>query len=155
MNPWLRLFSDVFKFIGLLFRRPRLLLFLVIFVVGIGGIGFWIPLYKHMSTPTYSAMEFYRNLSTYLIAIAITSFAERFLLRKPEGDERNLAIFVFALGTAVVVPSIMILTCDISALAFKCSRIAIPATLWLWFIALGDSPAFEEADARSAIGGVV
>jgi hypothetical protein len=151
MNPWLRLLSDIFKFCSLVLSRPRLLLFLIVFVIGIGGIGIWIPLYKCDPGKLNLELDVYRSLATYLIAIAISSFAERFFLRKPEYDQRNLMIFAFGLGAVAVVAGIVMLTQV--QFSSKWVGMGTGATLWLWFIALGDSPAFEEANANSAIGG--
>lgn len=151
----MQLFGAIFKFAVLVFRRPRLLLFLLVFVIGVGGIGVWIPLSKLKPGDTNLELDVYRNLATYLIAIVITSFAERFILRKPEGDDRTLAVFAFGLGVAGVVPAILILSRDSLDQFFGYARIAVAATLWLWFIALADSPAFEEGDAGSTLGGKV
>ena len=97
-------------------------------------------------------MDVYRNYAAWVIAIAITSFAE-FLLRKPTRDERTLTLFLFGVAIAGTAPGIFILLNDSTELARICTWVSGIATLWLWFIALADSPSFEEGDAVSAIGG--
>jgi hypothetical protein len=146
--------GGLFGFFRLLFRRPRVLLYFVIIVIGIGGTGIWIPLWQLHSGGTTTAMDVYRNYATWVIAIAITSFAE-FLLRKRERDERTVTLFLLGLAIVGTVPAIALLISQSVTVAKYCTWVSAAAALWLWFIALADSPSFEEEDARTAIGGAL
>ena len=150
MNPWLRLLGGAFKFIGLLAGRPRLALYFIIIVIGIGGVGIWIPLFQFKNGGQVGEMDVYRNFATYVIAIAVTAFAE-FLLRNKE--ELTLTMFALGLTLAGAVPAVVILVHDSPTIAATCAKISVFATLWLWFIALADSPSFEEGESDDQLGG--
>ena len=149
MNPWLRLLGKTFEFVVLLFSRPRLALYFIVIVLGVGGVGVWIPLFQLKCGGQIGLMEVYRSFATYAIAIAVTAFAE-FLLRNK--DELTLMMFAFGLTLVGAVPAVVILVHDSTTVAATCTKISIFATLWLWFIALADSPAFDEGDARTTLG---
>lgn len=149
MNPWLRLFGKAFEFIMLLWSRPRLALYFIIIVLGVGGVGVWIPLFQLKHGGQIGLIDVYRSFATYAIAIAVTAFAEFFLRNRAE---LTLMMFAFGLGLVGAVPAVVILVEDSIPLATTCAKISIFATLWLWFIALADSPSFEEGDARDALG---
>jgi len=149
MNPWLRLFGKAFEFIVLLFSRPRLALYFIVIVLGVGGVGVWIPLFQLKYGGHIGLIDVYRSFATYAIAIAVTAFAE-FLLRNK--DELTLMMFAFGLTLVGAVPAVVILVQDSTMLAATCTEISIFATLWLWFIALADRPEFEEGDARTTLG---
>lgn len=147
MNPWLRLFAEAFNFIVLLAGRPRLALYFIIIVIGIGGVGIWIPLFQWKNGGSIGQLDVYRNFATYVIAIAVTAFAE-FLLRNKE----DLTLTMFALGLALAgaVPGVIILVNDSLSVSALCFKVSIVATLWLWFIALADSPSFAEKASGDA-----
>jgi hypothetical protein len=151
MNPWIKLLADIFGFFILLARRPRVLLFFVIIVLGVGGLGVWIPLGQHLNDGAIFEIDVYRSFATYIIAIAITSFAE-FLLRKDDEDNRTLTLFLLGMALVGTVPAIIILFNNSIQWAHICALISAIATLWLWFIALSGSEAFEEGDARVTLG---
>jgi len=158
MNPWLKFLGEIFKFIILITRRPRLLLFLLVFVIGIGGISIWISWYRWKHGAAELELDVYKNLATYLIAIVTTSFAERFILRKPDAeDERTLTVFAFGLGVAGIFSAVVMLMLTFTAISevYLYARIGIITTLWLWFIAVANNPAFEEGSAISTLGGKV
>jgi hypothetical protein len=151
MNPWLNLLTGLFRFFGLLASRPRVLLFFVIVVLGVGGVGVWIPLGQHLNDGKILEIDVYRSFATYIIAIAITSFAE-FLLRSEGEDNGTLRLCLLGMALVGTVPAIIILCHDSISWAYFCSWISAIATLWLWFIALSGSPTFEEGDPRTTLG---
>jgi len=151
MNPWVRLLAGLFGFFALLWQRPRVLLFFLIIVLGVGGVGVWIPLGQHLNSGQVLAIDVYRNFATYVIAIAITSFAE-FLLGNHDGDNRTLTLFLLGMALVATVPAIVILFNTSLTMAHTCAWISSIATLWLWFIAISGSATFEEANPRDTLG---
>jgi len=149
MNAYLRLLGKSLEFVVFLCTRPRLALYFIIIVLGVGGVGVWIPLFQLKSGGQIGVLEVYRNFATYAIAIAVTAFAE-FLLRNK--NELTLTMFALGLTLAGAVPAVIILVRDSPTLAMTCTKISTFATLWLWFIALADSPSFDEGDARTTLG---
>jgi len=153
MNAWLRVLASIFRFWNPLQTRPRLLIFLVIIVIGVGGIGVWIPLGQLLSGATIKPIEVYRCFAAYVIAIAITSFAE-FVIEGNQGD-RTLTLILVGFVLAACIPAAIIFVGESLCRAKICTWISSIFTLWLWLVALADRQAFEEEDPQQAIGGAI
>ena len=98
-------------------------------------------------------IDLYRCFATYVIAIAITSFAEYSLERG--GEDGTLTLILFGFVLVVSIAAVLILVIDSVATAKICTGVSSLLTLWLWLIAVADRSSFEEADPQQAIGGAI
>ncbi len=154
MNQWWKFFGRIFRFPVRLITQPRLLLYFVFFIVLFGGLGTWISWGQWLANRHSDILNVYHNFATYLIAIAVTAFADYLMVKRDE-DNRTLTLFLFALVLISGIASVLTLVMRAGETVKSCAIIGGVITWILWLIVNADNENLTEDDALSAIGGTI
>jgi hypothetical protein len=135
----------------------RLLFYLIFFVIGIGGLGVWIPLYQmHMPKPTITLPNVIASIATLVISLAVTAYAD-FQLQTSEraaGKTKKLiflALMVFSAGAgvcALILPD--------TNLSLKVVYLGSGLAILKWVLVNASNPAFaDDSNSIAALGGQI
>ena len=133
----------------------RLIFYLLFFVVGIGGLGVWIPLYQmHMPTPTITLTNVVASIATLIISLGVTAYADFQLQTSehPAGKTKKivfLALMLLSAGTGVC--ALIIPDPDLS---LKIVSIGSGLAILKWVLVNASNPAFaEDSNSIATLGG--
>jgi hypothetical protein len=133
----------------------RLLFYLVVFVIGIGGLGVWIPLYQmHMPKPTITLPNVIASIATLVISLAVTAYADFQLQPGERGAGKTkklcfLALMVFSAGAGVCA----LILPDIN-LSLKVVCLGSGLAILTWVLVNASNPAFaDDSNSIAALGG--
>jgi hypothetical protein len=135
----------------------RLLFYLVFFVVGIGGLGVWIPLYQmHMPKPTITLTNVIASIATLVISLSVTAYAD-FQLQsseRPAGKTRK--IFFFALMLLSAGAGVCALILPDTILSLKIVYLGSGLAIFKWVLVNASNPAFsDDSNSIATLGGSI
>ncbi len=162
---WRNLAIEIFKRLIDPLRYPTYVIYFLVVIVFVGGLGFWIPFFQKETT----SMVLAQQLSTYLLAIAAASFADicfNFFTNLKRGkededeeeefrintDKKNSTMmslwsFAFMMTVATVALGIYCLvgTGTDGEQAYRYSLIGTALSLILWLLANYDNRKLKES----------
>ena len=134
----------------------RLLVYLVVCVVGFGGLGVWIPIAQMKLGVLSATVEgVISNLATLVISVAVTAYADFQLRAQPGAGKTKRLLF---LGIVLLAAAL-----GVCALIISNKEIALPLALagsvlavLKWVLVNSSNPSFgEDTNPISSLGGPV
>lgn len=135
--------------------QPNFVVFLILAVVGVGGLGFWIELYAYLSAPAspVKTLAATRTAVMTMFPAVVGSAALQAIWAQNDLNFRSIAIFAPAI--LFVVAIIVGPNAAISdAAALTVGLLAWAVSLWVWILVNADAPEFRDhISPTAAIGG--
>jgi len=94
------------------------------------------------------------NFATYIIAIAVTAFAD-YLMTKRENENRTLTLALFGLALISALAAVVVLVVDTMDTVKTCATMGAASAALLWLIINDENENLTEGNPLSAIGGTV
>lgn len=140
----------------LAFCWGRYVIYLAVFVVGFGGLGFWIPFIKYrMAIVDATEAAVFANLATYIVAIAVTAFADYLVAESTGEDHRTRALWLFSLTLFAAIPATIVILTPNRWLQLHCSQVGAVAAALVWMLVNGQNPNLVDANPIATLGGDV
>jgi hypothetical protein len=137
--------------------KSRLFVYFLVFILGFGALGVWIPIVEILlQVPNIKVDEVVSNLATLVISMALLAYADSQLARNPQNeDDRTPKLILFAImllaGTggvcALVIKKIPL------ALIIACAGAVFAVVEWFWVNL--KNPNFQTVDATAPLGGTI
>ncbi len=121
------------RFWKFLISWVRFVVYFAIIIMGIGGLGVWITFGQYkLNVPGVLVPNVLSNLATFIIAIAVNSFAD-YLITKGEGDERTKALILFSFTILSTAAAVCILVVSTQQIKEACAWLGgvLAALTWL------------------------
>lgn len=152
-HAW-RFVKRTFRFPWRLLTNVRLLLYFLIVVCFIGALGTLIPLAQiYIGDTTISWLSVHRSLATYVIAIAVTAFADCVVNRREE-DDPTFTLLLLGLTLLSAAFAIVVLIVDRNDLVSKLSPSGAVLAAMVWLMVHDADPSLTpEDDPYSMLGG--
>lgn len=133
----------------------RLVLYLIFFVVGIGGLGVWIPLYQmHMPNPTITLTNVIASIATLIISLGVTAYADFQLQTNGRPAGKTKRIFFLALMLLSAGAGVCALILPDTNLSLKIVYCGSGLAILKWVLVNASNPAFaDDANSIAALGG--
>jgi hypothetical protein len=129
INDCLKPFKTAWEFVIL---WVRFALYFAVIILGIGGLGVWISYAQYRFQVTgVSAGNVLMNLATFIIAIAVTAFAD-YLVTKNENDERTKSLLLFSFTLISSVAAVCIFVITIQKVQVICALVGFLLTTVTW-----------------------
>ncbi len=155
MNQWQTFFGRFFRFPVRLITQPRLLFYFLLVIVLFGGLGTWISYGQwRANVVELDLLNVYHNFATYLIAIAVTAFAD-YLVTERETENRTLTLALFGLALISGLAAVVILVVDGMDTVKLYAKIGALCAALLWLIINDENENLTESNALSPLGGNV
>jgi len=155
MSQWLTFLSRFFRFPVRLITQPRLLIYFLLVIVLFGGLGTWISFGQWRADKArFDLLNVYHNFATYIIAIAVTAFAD-YLMTKRENENRTLTLALFGLALISALAAVVVLVVDTMDTVKTCATMGAASAALLWLIINDENENLTEGNPLSAIGGTV
>ena len=154
VDRWVVFGKRIFRFPWRLVTNIPLLLYFMFVVCIVGALGAIIPAIQlALGASTVTDLSVYRSLSTYVIAIAVRSFADCIVR---DHDEDDVTFTLFLLGLALIAAGCAIAVLLISDLSMvrKLSIGGALLGLWIWLMVNDSHPKLTSPiSAYGQIGG--
>jgi hypothetical protein len=130
----------------------RMALYLIFFVIGVGGLGVWISIGQlRYNVQGVSYQSVIGNLATLLIAIAATSLADYVLsFMSEDGATTRLFFLIVAIGAGIC--GILLLAVPHDDIQRICLWVGPALVVLLWIFVNYRNPNFEEDDPINTLG---
>jgi hypothetical protein len=136
--------SDILQRLKQPFAHPPFVLYFLVVIVGVGGIGVWIEIYKTFTKRTdESIISVPRSLSTYLLAILATAAAD--LILSILETKRSMLMLALSSLIAGIVLAVIGLTITTLMWASSCAVLGTILALLLWLLANADNAKLFES----------
>lgn len=156
IDRWVIFARRIFRFpLRLLTNIPLLLYFLFVVCI-VGALGAIIPAIQlALGSPTVTTLTVCRSLSTYVIAIAVRSFADC-IVRDHEEDDAAFTLFLLGLALIAAGCAIAVLLISDMSLVIKLSIGGALLGLWIWLMVNDSHPKLTSPiSAYGQIGGEI
>lgn len=143
---WTKLFRIVWRRLIIGFQSPDFIIYFIVVIVIVGGMGFWPIAYKIFidGDSTITIAELAKSMSTYFIAIIASSSADLILTNKPDQVQAKVlrmpAIAMLVIGAILLVLIQIELNNDTMTLAY----VGLTLALVFWWIANSIDPIFAD-----------
>jgi hypothetical protein len=133
----------------------RLFAYLLIFVVGIGGLGVWIPLYQmHLPKPTITLTNVVASIATLVISLGVTAYADFQLQTSERPAGKTKKIFFLALMLLSAGAGVCALILPDADLSLKIVCFGSGLAILKWVLVNASNPAFaDDSNSIAALGG--
>ncbi len=155
IDRWLAFLRRIFRFPWRLLTNIPLLLYFIIVICIIGALGTIIPLVQFcFGSSTLTAISVHRSLATYVIAIAVTAFADC-LVRQRDEDDVPFKLFLLGLTLVVAGCAITVLLIELPNWVTRLSYSGALMGAWIWLMVNDSHPDLTSGSAYSTIGGEI
>ncbi|MCI0622785.1 MAG: hypothetical protein L0387_14180 [Acidobacteria bacterium] len=152
-DAWRNFLKRTLRFPWRLLKNLRLMLYFVIVVCFVGALGTLIPLAQiYFGSTTLSWLSVHRSLATYVIAIAVTAFADCVVSRRQE-DDATFILFLLGLTILSTVCAIVVLLVAGNEVVPRLSSAGAALAAIVWLMVHDADPLLAPDDAYSALGG--
>jgi heme/copper-type cytochrome/quinol oxidase subunit 3 len=136
-------------------NHPSFAIYLLVGVIGFGGLGFWIELYRYLNAPAGQVhLDAARvAIMTLIPALVGSSALQAILAENEQRDLRAFAVLILVLSlvSAFVIGPVSALS---NELALLLGTLAWTGALWFWVVTNAEQPEFQDRISPSApIGG--
>jgi hypothetical protein len=145
LKHWSVFVNDIWQKMKRPWAHPPFVMYFVIIIIGVGGLGAWIEISKAYQAPSPAALvTASRSLSTYLLAILSAAAADLIISQSPLNRSTiMLAISVLIVGAALALIGFVSLSYK---LGLVCSVVGTLAAWFLWIVANSDNQKLFEED---------
>lgn len=155
MNEWLSFLYRIVRFPARTIKNGPLLLYFIFIICMFGALGAWIPAAQIWFGDTKMTwVSVHRSLATYVIGIAITSFADCVACDR-EKENKTFQLFLLGLMFIGVAAAIIVLLVETEQTIVKYSYLGTLIAAILWLMVHDADPNLTKEDALSALGGKV
>lgn len=152
-DAWIPFLRRTLRFPWRLVRNVRLLLYFLIVICFIGALGTLIPVAQVMFGSTaLTWLSVHHNLATYIIAIAVTAFADCIVSRREE-DDATFTLFLLGLTLISATCAVAVLLVGRIEIAWKLSAGGAALAAMVWLMVHDADPTLTRDNAYSALGG--
>lgn len=152
-NTWTPFFKRTLRFPWRLVTNVRLLLYFLIVICFIGALGTLIPVAQiFFGNTTLTWLSVHHSLATYVIAIAVTAFADCVVSRREE-DDATFTLFLLGLTLLSAACAIVVLLVDSPDIVAKLSAGGAAVAAIVWLMVHDADPELTQDNAYSALGG--
>jgi Na+/H+ antiporter NhaA len=152
-NTWTPFLKRAFRFPARVIMNARLLLYFIIVICFLGALGTLIPVAQvYFGSGAVTRTIVYRELATYVIAIAVTAFADC-VVRELKEDDPTFKLFLLGLAILATVCAILVLLLDSTRPLGALSLAGSTFAGFVWLMVHDADPTLIQEDAYSALGG--
>jgi len=152
-DTWIPFFKRTLRFPWRLVTNVRLLLYFLIVICFIGALGTLIPVAQiFFGSTTLTWLSVHHSLATYVIAIAVTAFADC-IVSEREKDDATFTLFLLGLTLLSAACAIAVLLVDRTEIVSKLSAGGAAVAAIVWLMVHDADPMLTQENAYSALGG--
>lgn len=151
ITPWALLKAELSKRWNTPFIHISFFTVLAVSILGIGALGVWVELIRGVSSSKYDWSNFLTAIYTYFPSIAAGSVLQMVMDAKSE-KQQFLRSFCILCGFIVAVLTVPYINGLKSCWAYFFGFIGILSSVWLWWIANGCNPSFQDINPNDSLG---